>query len=631
MFEPFVLDAIQSFGRDGYDIERVRRSLAERSDLSVPVNTLRTLMQRIVRRGYAIREGGRYFPSDQPIPSQDLPARRSQVELEQRDFAGALCDYAAQVGYSFESTEDALASILEFIERFHVSIALGDSPALPVDEQNGERTARGAVVANFLQNQLVEAGAYAGILQQTLEGYVLQNTLLLKDIASASRRFDNLKVYIDTGIVLGLLGFRGDAMQTAMKEFVHLLREAGGIPAVYDVTLREFRSILAAHEEKLGTYEGRMSLHQTDVTRFLLTHHYSPSDVASEGALAELKLNHLGVNVRVTPNHREATTLGEADLSLRLADRADGDRDPRVRHDVDCIAGVLTTRRGHTSDSIDSARAIFATTSGLTVRNCRAWYESQGGRGVPPIIHYLDLSNLAWIKRPSSATSLKLHELVALCGAALRPSRKAWDAFLKYLQSLQDSGELTSDEVTAVVVNALTERLLAEETLDDDYDAECLGEVVERVRASYRADADKQVAEARESERATEARAEEIRAEIEAASQAEVAAAQEKVLRAEREASEVRTSLERRSGLVARIICWVPYVLVALALAAGLVLTLISMGTGERLDKRALVFAALLAVVGLLSAVWGFNLRGWRLAMEKRVAIAIKGWFSGAT
>ena len=110
-----------------------------------------------------------------------------------------------------------------------------------------------------------------------------------------------------------------------------------------------------------------------------------------------------------------------------------------------------------------------------------------------------------------------------------------------------------------------------------------------------------------------------------------MAAAQEKVLRAEREASEVRTSLERRSGLVARIRRRVPYVLVALALAAGLVLTLISMGTGERLDKRALVFAALLAVVGLLSAVWGFNLRGWRLAMEKRVAIPIKGWFSGAT
>ena len=297
----------------------------------------------------------------------------------------------------------------------------------------------------------------------------------------------NGEVYIDTGIVLGLLGFRGDAMQTAMKEFVHLLREAGGIPAVYDVTLREFRSILAAHEELVLTRGAWPPSYQTDVTRFLLTHHYSPSDVASEGALAELKLNHLGVNVRVTPNHREATTLGEADLSLRLADRADGDRDPRVRHDVDCIAGVLTTRRGHTSDSIDSARAIFATTSGLTVRNCRAWYESQGGRGVPPIIHDPDLSNLAWIKRPS-ATSLKLHELVALCGAALRPSRKAWDAFLKYLQSLQDSGELTSDEVTAVVVNALTERLLAEETLDDDYDAECLGEVVERVRASYRAD-----------------------------------------------------------------------------------------------------------------------------------------------
>ena len=70
-----------------------------------------------------------------------------------------------------------------------------------------------------------------------LEGFILQNALLLKDISAAARRFRNLEVFLDTGVLLGALGFRGEATETATREALSLLRETGATLAVFEITI----------------------------------------------------------------------------------------------------------------------------------------------------------------------------------------------------------------------------------------------------------------------------------------------------------------------------------------------------------------------------------------------------------
>jgi len=105
--------------------------------------------------------------------------------------------------------------------------------------------------------------------------------------------------------------------------------------------------------------------------------------------------------------------------------------------------------------------------------------------------------NLAWLKKPSLCLDFKLRELVALCTAALRPTQGTWDRFLRHLDTLQKSQKINSDEVTAILVSAMSDRLLreAESTEEDigDIDAVTLDEVVDRVKASYAADSEKRL------------------------------------------------------------------------------------------------------------------------------------------
>jgi hypothetical protein len=91
-----------------------------------------------------------------------------------------------------------------------------------------------------------------------------------------------------------------------------------------------------------------------------------------------------------------------------------------------------------------------------------------------------------------------MHELVAMCSAALRPHKGLWEAFIRHLRTLETQGTLTSDEAVAVVASQLTQTLLLdlEESVphDEDPDADTLTEVVDRVLAKNREEADRQVA-----------------------------------------------------------------------------------------------------------------------------------------
>ena len=212
-----------------------------------------------------------------------------------------------------------------------------------------------------------------------------------------------------------------------------------------------------------------------------------PSDIRTKSALLERNLSRLAIQVRDMPARVRRFTLDETVLAEALRGETDNSETPRIRHDVDVIASTLTLRRGRFADSIERAGTVFCTTSGKVIKNGQQWYRDQGGTGIPPIVHQYALSSIAWCKKPRVADRIKMHELAALCRAALRPSRETWDRFIVNLKELCDSNEMTNDERVAVVASELTEPLLARVEDSGEPDADTIPEVIERVREKYRA------------------------------------------------------------------------------------------------------------------------------------------------
>jgi len=262
---------------------------------------------------------------------------------------------------------------------------------------------------------------------------------------------------------------------------------------------------------------------------------------------------------------------------------------------------------------------VFATTTGLLVKNTADWYRGQGESGTLPIIHQLGLSNIAWLKKPSAAAGLKRHELVALCSAALQPTRRIWEALIRELQRLQETRELSTEDAIAVVTSSITDQRLSEVYEEDHLDAETVGDVLARVRASYAEAAERTASRAKEAALSAAQQHEGKRVAAEA--------------RADR-VEEDRRQMELRvlgvinmiSGLGAAGAFWVVAAVIGVGILFGLPETFPSAPW-----LRYLAWFAVIVLAGFTFAnqIWGFFLADWRARTKVWLERRLQGIFLG--
>jgi hypothetical protein len=622
MFEPFLLDVIFSRTTETFSPDELRTEFHERHGLLLPPHAFKILLRRATRRGYVIQRDGNFVRQRDRIPNVNLVAAKKEVEADHAKLAAALRSFAESKGRQIDSDGEALALLLTFLEENQFALLLDQQGAFELTSPPSLGQKDATLIPAFLISQVVPSGELNAIVQRMLEGFVLQNVLLLKDIGSLSGHFADLTVFFDTRFLFAALGLHGADAHQAAREDLDLLKSTSAKLAVFDKTLAEMRRVLSVYENKLATSKGIQDLYPGPLTTYFLGNHYRPSDIRQVIALLDRNIRDLGMTIRTLPQHNPKYTLDEEDLAKRIAG-AQGENEPRVIHDVDCIAAILTLRGGRRADSWERAHAVFSTTTGRLVGNAIQWYRDSGEKGVPPLIHQFSLSSIAWLKRPASAQNLKLHELVALCSAALRPSRTTWQAFLDHLRKLEKTGTITSDEAVSIVVNELTQTLLLDTELisdDNEPNPELISEVVERVRASYRAEAHGQVETIRASA------VDEI-----AAVRAEVSAtlvASEKQLGAERERiRQLHLRLEKLADRGANVFSLAFFVILGGVLLAGSFFSFSGItAAGTRWEIVVRVLVAVTAVAGAYTLVFGSSVRDLRGSARQWIRGRIQAW-----
>lgn len=616
IFVPFLLQAIAARRDPAFSASEIQLSLAEQFGLTIPETTIATLLQRLQKQGVLKREGGRFLRHTVGSPS-GFEAQRRATEEELQRLAQTMAEYVARVASEVWSAERALAVVVEFVDQYRVELVRGG--VNPVPDQRALRLA-----SMFLGEVCVEGSPFGLIAQRLLEGVVLESTLLLRDIKAPIEDFRGLDVYLDTTVLLRLLGYYGKGAVALAQEMARLLGDTGARLAAFDVTIEEIHRLLAVYRDHLLTKEGRESLRPTEMTRFFLTSGLSSGDVTQEMATFPKRLTQLGIRVVQVPRRQREYQRDERSLQ-ELLRRPGGNADePRVLHDVDCVMGIEIIRKGKPAVSWERAGAVFATMTGEVVAKVDRWHAQSGDSGLPPVIHLSRLANIAWLKRPRVGSALKQHELIALCHTLLRPSEEAWKRFKDHLRKLEDSGQVTSDEAAAVLASEFTDKALESFDIGDDVDADTVGEVIERVRQTYRDEAAGRVAEIEEAASARIAAAEET-ARLERSRREEEEA---KRRREEHAAEELRSRVARRALFLGRAVA----LIISLGVAVALVLAalrgqgLLGESVSPRLRVSVTVAVIIACVFGTLGDVFGISVGTLHRWLPRRLASAVKSW-----
>ena len=495
MFVPFVLDAARGFNQDLFSLRDLKSALQNRFQLAVPEHTLLTVLSRACKRKYIRRQDGRYHRDNDRLQGIDFSSSIKGVEREHHALAARLREFTADSKFAIDSDEEALSVLLAFLDDCHVAMILeAPSDALFRPRSSNLSPEIQRLTAQFIQTCFRKEPDLTEYIRRMLEGFVLQNALLLKDIASAGRSFKNLKVYFDSVFLLRALGLAGPESQMASRELIDLLRATSAQFFVFERTIDEMKAILRPYTSLLRSAEGLRDLPHSPISRYLFGARCRPSDIAEIVALMEPQLKALGLTIRGFPEHDSRFTLDEKSLTRRLNPSHPGDG--RVLHDVDCVAAILTLRRGRQFKSLDTTEAVFVTTNKSVANEVREWHREEGERGVPPTIRHLTISTAAWLKKPAAAGNVKLHELIASCSVLLQPSPERWRSFTDHLDSLVKQKSLSTDEMVAVLAYELTESRLLESNDEEYEDPRTVDEMIAHAKSTMSAEADAQRAKA---------------------------------------------------------------------------------------------------------------------------------------
>ena len=505
MFQPFIEDAIRLADSDQIELPAIQRSVRNSTGLEVPADVVKSLLRRASRKKLLTRKGGRYFRAEPLAEDVELRERIKDLEREHQELATRLREFAAQRGDLLPTDGDALAALTDFLDANHIGIVLGQTPRT-AHQEIGSRLHQ--TVAAFVTKIVEDDGPAYALLEGVVQGLIVQNALLLRDIPATKRHLSGLTVFLDTGVLLRALGYAGRVEQQVTVEALKLIQAAGARLRAFEGTLNEVETILQVYERGLASHAGVRNLRSTPLTHHFLHSRTTPADIRQEIALLKQSLDRLGIRPREFPLHVAKYTEDEQALAERLKNpkRPKDSDDARVWHDVQAVAAVMTLRSGDRSERVSSAKYVFASGSSETVTNAARWYRETYPSGFEPIIHFRSLTNTAWLVKPGSAASVPMHQLVAACQAVLQPSAEVWSRFVRVLGDLVSSGEVSDDESIAVLASEFTHLRLADFEGDTDLEASTVREIVDRVDTArdsvLRTELDEAIRRRHESERA---------------------------------------------------------------------------------------------------------------------------------
>lgn len=420
--------------------DRVATDVASEFGLRVPVQVIERLLARYLKQGALTRVDGALYVKE-VARDEHLEQRRARAVQE---ITSVVECFKRHCSSRFEleiSDESAAVALTGFIRRFAVdclrSFTLSSAlPPVPSSE------ASDTWVASFINNAAQEGLQLWSEVSTLFRSVLLANAFTCPDPDLATSKFRGLSLFLDTPLVLSLVGLHGEYDRRKTLELIKQVKGLEGSFFVFDHTLEETRSVLKYVEAHLEDSD-----QSNRAIRQLRQEGKKRSDVVLLAASLEQELKEHGVRVRVTPPYDERYQIDEAALEGCLDEDIGHMNERALLHDINSVRSIYVLRSGSAPRRLEDAKAAFVTTNYNFAKAADSYSKRfEFGREVSPVVTDFSLANICWLKRPSQADELITLELLASTEAALSPSAGEWKAFLEECEKLRKSGRITADQ-----------------------------------------------------------------------------------------------------------------------------------------------------------------------------------------
>ena len=390
-----------------------------------------------------------------------------------------LVKYAHRTAQLTLDKAEATVAICGFLSHFDVSCLRAFLRNTAIPDVSGHQDVHATLVSKYVMHIKEEAVDRFQQFMVMVQGHMLANALLCPDLAEPTT-YSGVTFYLDTPLLIHGLGLEGREKKEAVDELVRLLRHLKGRIATFSHLRDELVGVLRGAADYLDNVQHGRGGIVVEARRRGTTR----SDLLLLAGDIDVRLSNLGVEIRRTPEYATKFQIDEREFEAILREAVLYDNDRARASDVNSVRSIYALRGGTAARSIERSKAILVTSNAAFARS--AWQYGQNdevARDVSSVITDFSLANVAWLKAPMGASSLPVAEVMAYCYAAVQPSTKLIDKFLKEIDKLCASGEVTERQHRLLRSSPSTYTELVDLTLGDEsaLTHESILEALERV------------------------------------------------------------------------------------------------------------------------------------------------------
>lgn len=367
------------------------------------------------------------------------------------------------------TSSEAEVFLLSFFERQGGSIVLSADDLRQISFKNSELD---FFIGKFILEENEKRSSLMDYIVELVKGYFVTTALYLQaenlDVTHAS--FSNVIFYLDTRLLLALLGFKSSQENESVQEMVKSLQRNGAKLACFSYNIEEVENILEAYKQSTVSprrYPATITLEFFDERGASYTH----VDAAQKAFIQKLRnfqVNEISFEAAlINAGVKDQATglLNDDELRIILLEMKPSYNVSTLPDDLAAINTVSRIRRGKRLPNIEKCKAVFVTSNPLLVSGTKQLLINHSEDvGFPLAITGNDLCVMAWLKDFERSNNLPKMRLLENVLAALTPSKELMDAYFDNVDYLEKQGDLSGDEAALLRMDQFAKKELMELT-----------------------------------------------------------------------------------------------------------------------------------------------------------------------
>ncbi|KZY58916.1 hypothetical protein A3735_16665 [Oleiphilus sp. HI0061] len=492
LFLPFIAVTLTDLGKLEVTAENLQVKLEESFGFKPPISAIQVFMARARKRGLLHKENHMF------IPNMDMVEKwKNGYDDKKRDIGSSVAllrqDFKEFASNKFNkelNEEECDALIIKFISKNVSSVT--QSIRFEINELNEKIKNTDHVTASFISHIHKNKTASLEHFSRFVKGMLLANYLCYADQVSPKKAYDTITAYLDTPIIVGLLGFSGEQKRKSLKEFISLLTNVGINVCIFDKTLDETERLLSAWRDDLKRKKyGRFNTKTLELLRYL---GYDADRLDSEIKLLKSRISKEQINIQLGFKAKTQYQCDENALEEAISPIFKGSKN--LEHDTVCISRVYNSREGLVIKDLNQAFTVFVTPNTSLVNSANKHFRNEiPKQAIPLVVSEQWMTAMFWLKKPDMFGSLPMDQVVASAYGLLYTDDRFWSSFIKKMETLEKHGDISEEDLIQVRWDSDLLNMVHDVSVDvgEDFSEEDVFEIVEKIKRKHIKEKDQEI------------------------------------------------------------------------------------------------------------------------------------------